>query len=176
VPLDEDGYEIGVCHDQESYAQYLWWLADYLYTKEIPIPESQKALLAHYRIKGVNHAVLNLSDRLGWSIMDTELIENDAAEGGSFADLHQRELELWNELSEKERLEWPEDNDFTSPEDYARLGREFLESQNVPQHIHHADIPYRAVLAALFKDIPDSTKRYELLDFFYRNFNECASK
>jgi hypothetical protein len=108
--------------------------------------------------------------------METELTECESAEGGSFADHHQGELDLWNELSEEDRQVWDEKDFFTSPEDYARLGREFLESQNVPQHIHYADIPYRAVLAALFKDIPDATRRYELLNLFYRNFDECASK
>jgi len=148
----------------------------YLYTKEIPIPESQKALLAEYRTKGVDHAVLDLSDLFGWSIMETEITECESAEGGSFADYQQKGLDLWNELSEEDRQYCSEEDFFTSAEDYARLGREFLESQNVPEHIHYADIPYRAVLAALFKDIPDATRRYELLDFFYRNFDECASK
>ncbi len=108
--------------------------------------------------------------------METELTECDSAEGGSFTEHHQGELDHWNELSEEERQNCSEEDFFTSPEDYARLGREFLESQNVPQHIHYADIPYRAVLAALFKDIPDTTRCYELLDFFYKNFDECASK
>lgn len=108
--------------------------------------------------------------------METELTECDSAEGGSFTEYHQGELDHWNELSEEERQDCSEEDFFTSPEDYARLGREFLESQNVPQHIHYADIPYRAVLAALFKDIPDTTRCYELLDFFYKNFDECASK
>ncbi len=77
-------------------------MACYLYTKEIPLPESQKALLADYRIKGVDHAVVDLSDLLGYSIMETELTECDSAEGGLFTEHHQGELDLWNELSEED--------------------------------------------------------------------------
>jgi len=144
VPLDEDGHEMYVYDDQESYSGYLWWLAGFICTQRKSL--FQKALLADYRIKGVDHAVVDLSDLFGWSIMETEITERDSAEGCSFADYHQEGLDLWNKLSEEERQDYSKEDFFISPEDYARLGREFLESQNIPEHIHYAGIPYRAVL------------------------------
>lgn len=99
-----------------------------------------------------------------------------SASGIPFAERHHDELEAWNTLSDEERAN-PDQEDFlTSEEDYVRLGVEYKESQQVPSHIQHADIPYRPVLAALLKEIPDTKVRYEHLDYFYWNMDESASK
>ncbi len=176
VPKNELGNDIGICSEDISYRKYLEWLADYLFTVEIPVPASQSELLAAYKDRGADYAVLDLSDILGYSIWDTELIQEMSAGGHPFSEHHAAEQEAWNELTEEEKENWTESDFFTSEEDYIRLGIEFREAQRVPSHIKHADIPYRPVLAALFKEVPDPKKRYELLDYFYRNFDECASK
>lgn len=176
VPKDDSGNDIGVCTEDIEYRRYLEWLAEYLYTADIPVPSSQAELVAGYRERGADHAVLDLSDLLGYSIWDTEWIERMAANGASFDEFHAAERDAWNDLSPKERDDWSEDDFFTCEGDYVRLGQEFLEAQKIPSHIRHADIPYRPILAALFKDVPDPTKRYDLLNYFYRNLGECASK
>lgn len=170
------GNDVGACTDEVSYVRYLEWLADYLFTSDIPVPQSQTELVALYKTKGADHAVLDLSDCLGYSLWDTELIQEMSASGHPFSEHHASEREAWNGLSEDERQGWSEEDFFTSEEDYARLGQEFKEAQKLPSHIRHADIPYRPVLAALFKEVPDRKQRYELLDYFYRNFDDCASK
>jgi len=176
VPCDAQGRVVGVCRDPETYTRYLDWLADYLYETSIPLPESQTELLKRYKQKGANYAVLDLSDCLGYSIWETDDIERAFREGQSYSAIHEVEQKAFDELSEEEKEEWLPEDFFTSPEDYERIGRELEESKIVPQHIRHADIPYRAVLADLFKGIPDRSKRREMLDYFYRNFNDCASK
>jgi hypothetical protein len=176
VPLGEGGKECGVCTDEAGYRHYLKWLADYLFTQRIPVPSSQRALVKRYRKLGAAHAVIDLSDELGYSIWATDILERQLADGKSYAEIHQRDVDAWNELSEEERRDWTRQDCFISERDYQRLAREFAEAKKVPRHIRHADIPYRPVLAALFKDIPDPKRRYELLDLFYRNFDECASK
>jgi hypothetical protein len=176
VPKDDAGNDIGVCTEAGGYRRYLEWLADYLYKADIPVPSSQAELVAASKENGVDHAVLALSDLLGYTIWDTEWIERMAANGASFDEFHAAERDAWNDLSPEEREDWSEDDFFTSEADYVRLGQEFLEAQKIPSHIRHADIPYRPILAALFKDVPDSTRRYELLNYFYRNLGECASK
>lgn len=176
VPKDNTGSEIGICTEDSGYRSYLEWLADYLFNTDIPVPTSQAELLAAYRDKGADHAVLDLSDLLGYSIWDTESIQEMAANGYPFSEHHAAEREAWNALSVEEREEWTEDDFFTLERDYIRLGQEFREAQKIPSHIQHADIPYRPILAVLLKDVPDSKKRYDLLDYFYSNFNECASK
>ena len=42
VPVDKNGNEIGVCEDDVTFDFYIGWLADYLYEKDIPIPECQQ--------------------------------------------------------------------------------------------------------------------------------------
>ena len=167
---------MGVCHDAASAAAYLEWLADYLYATPIPVPKSQQVLLANYQKQGVNHAVIDLSDVLGYSIFATDIVERQAASGKPYAEVHAEERQVWNEHLEEDKADCSEEEFFTSESDYLRLGSEFLEAQKVPGHIQHADIPYRPILAALFKDVPDRNERFRLLAFFYRNFNECASK
>lgn len=44
VPLLPDGTRLGRTRSQEDYEMYLNWLADYLLTKDIPIPECQKGV------------------------------------------------------------------------------------------------------------------------------------
>ncbi|MDF1741122.1 MAG: hypothetical protein P1U86_18310 [Verrucomicrobiales bacterium] len=176
VPTDGDGNEVGLCTEDISYRSYLEWLADYLFETEIAVPESQKALLEEYKEKGASHAILDLSDLLGYTIYETEAIQEMSARGAPYSERYEAEREGWDALTEEEREVWDEGDFFTPEEVYNRLGVEHKESKKVPSHIRHADIPYRPVLAALFKDVHDVRKRYELLDFFYCNFNESASK
>lgn len=173
VPVDEHGNDIGVCMDSETYHRYLEWLADYLFETEIPIPVNQQGLLDEYRVSGVDHAIIDLSDCLGYSVYETESIEEESI---SYEERHQAELDLWHEMTDAEREDWDKDDFFTSQEECLRLRKEYLDSQCVPSNISHADIPYRPVLAALLKAVPAHDMRYALLDRFYCNFNDCVSK
>lgn len=176
VPTDSSGNQIGACMDESSYRQYLSWLADYLHTAEIPLPESQELLLCEYRCKGVTHAIVDLSDQLGYGIWDVQALEHAFGAGKAFAEWQAEALTAWDEMPEEAKAEWEQADFFISEEDYTRMQTEFREGQRVPATIQHADIPYRPILAALFKEIPDPKERYALLERFYRNFNECASK
>lgn len=177
VPIDEDGNEIGLCRDDDiRFHQYLEWLTNYLYQVNIPVPETQLALLELYREKGVDHAIIDLSNRLGYSIWEMDFLENDISQGISFSELHEMSLEAWNNLSDEEKEYSTEEEFFTSEEDFERIKQELIDSEKVPSNIHHADIPYRPILAALFKNIPDFAERYQHLKLFYSNYNDCASK
>ena len=179
VPLDDQGNEIGVCHDAETYQRYIDWLADYLFFTAIPIPENQVSLVAEFEAKdGIRSAVFWLSDDWGMSIWYTEGIENAFFEGVSYEDFHQQEMSVWNNLpaDERELYENPADEFYASKDEYNRIGHEAIEAKKIPAHIQHADIAYRAILAALLKKVEDKKERIAHLDYFYRNFNECASK
>ncbi|MDA7861181.1 hypothetical protein N9B03_08420, partial [Akkermansiaceae bacterium] len=69
-----------------GYRRYLEWLADYLFTTDLPIPASQVELVAVYTDKGADHAVLDLSDLLGYSIWETESIQEMSASGHPFSE------------------------------------------------------------------------------------------
>ena len=175
VPVDEAGNEIGVCRDETTYAAYISWLADYLYNTNIPIPENQRSLVERYSEKGVEFAVFELSKDLGSTVWDVESLSTTIVDGGDYAAQHEMEKEAFNSLSEDEKSDWG-DEYFTTPEDFERFRIETAASQIVPSHICHADIPYRPVLASLFKGVESKDQRIKLLDSFYRNFNDCASK
>jgi hypothetical protein len=175
VPKDDSGNDIGLCTEDILYRRYLEWLADYLFTTDIPVPASQAELVAAYMDKGAELAVFDLSDLLGYSFWDTRSIQEMSAAGHPFSEHHIAERKVWDELTTDEKEGLTEADFYISEKDYIRLGQEFCEAQKVPSHIQHADIPYRPVLAALFKTVSDPKKRYELLHYYYRNFNECAS-
>ncbi len=179
VPKDKNGNDIGVCKDTDTYNFYLDWLADYLYFTDIPVPENQlETLLEFENANGIASAVFLTSDDWGLSILDTESAEDAFIDGISFADIHQHELEWWNGLDEEEQsiYEDPEEEFFMSELEYNRIGKEKIESLKVPPHICHADIPYRPIFAKLLKKVHNKKERIKHLNYFYFNFDECASK
>ncbi|TVQ99468.1 MAG: hypothetical protein EA399_07745 [Desulfovibrionales bacterium] len=179
VPLDEFGNEIGVCQDTATYHKYIEWLADYLYHTEIPVPENQRKDLAEFEAKEeIASAVLWLSDDLGFSLWETEMIESCCFKGLSYEEYHQIEITLWNEMPENERevYEDPKEEFFTSEADYKRICQEAIEAKRIPSHIQHADIAYRPIFAKLLKKVASKGERIKHLNYFYHNYNECASK
>ena len=178
VPKDKNGDDIGTAsNDDGTYELYLNWLADYLYETDIPVPECQKDVIAEYRSKGgADHAFFDLSERIGYTIWDVDGIERDFGEGKSWEDFHAHERSCWDEFSKEEQEEQTEEEYFIWKDEYERIGREGQERKVVPSHIRHSDIPYRAVVAALFKDVPKHSCRYHMLHRFYSVIDENASK
>lgn len=177
IPTNDEGEEIGVATTSHSYQFYLRWLADYLYQTDIPVPECQEAMIERYSTEGgASSAVFDLGDTMGMLLYDIEGLERHSEEGMSWEAVHAEEMEFYEEYSEEERETITEEDFCVSQEDYERISREAKESQRMPSYIKHADIPFRAVFASLFKDVHDPEERYRLLDRFYYNLNESASK
>ncbi len=168
-----------MCHDPATYQRYIEWLADYLYRTEIPVPDNQLQDLAEFESKkGIASAVFWLSDDLGLSLWETELIERCCSDGLSYEEYHQVEVKLWNDMPDNERevYEDPEEEFFTSESDYGRIGQEAIEAKRVPHHIQHADIAYRPIFAKLLKKVESKEERIAHLDYFYLNLSECTAK
>ena len=179
VPKDKNGHDIGVCTDTDTFNYYIEWLADYLFYTDIPVPDHQLSTLKAFgQDEGIGSAVFWTSDDLGFSIWDTEGIEDSFIDGISYKEFHNNELKVWKELDkdEQEIYENPSEDFFTSEAEYNRIGKEKIESQKVPSHIQHADIPYRAIFAKLLKSVTEKEERIKHLNYFYYNYNECASK
>jgi|GEM_PF-3502133 len=177
VPLDDAGEEIvSASGGNETYDRYLHWLADHLFETSLPVPERQKAFVERYRRSGgAESAAFEIASSLGYGLLALEVIESDIESGMSWEDFHQYEEEYWQGLSEEARELSPREEVVMRREEFERLCEEVGEKKLVPAHILHADVPYRAIFAALFKDIGDHDERYRILDGFYREFNECAS-
>lgn len=179
VPIDKEGKQLVVCNDSESYNYYIDWLADYLFFTEIPIPKNQQELVSKFELEGgISSAVFLLSDSWGYSMFETELIEDSFLNGLTYEEYHQFELEWWNEMpqDEKELYDNPEEEFFTSEIEYNRIGNEALERKKVPENIVHADIAYRAIFATLLKKVKSKEERVRHLNYFYDNLDENSSK
>lgn len=176
VPRDASGREVGIHQDERGYRAYVEWLADYLFTKDIPVPECQQELLLRFEKEGADAAVLQLSDAFGYMLWEAEIIGQTADQGVPYAEHRATEEERWATLTDEEKEMWAESDCFISEADYYRMGAEYRQSQAVPSDCQHADIPYRPILAALFKTIPEFQRRYKLLDYYFFNFDECAGK
>lgn len=177
VPTDEEGKEVGVANTPASYEFYLRWLADYLYATNIKVPDCQLEMVRKYSSEGgARSAVFDLGDTTGILLYDIEGYETRNLEGVPWETVHEEELEFYGEYSEDEREAMTEEDFCVSREDYERIGREAKESQQVPSHIRHADIPFRAVFASLFKAVHDPEERFRLLKQFYYSIDKSASK
>ena len=164
------------CQEEASYCAYVEWLAEYLFRTHIQIPVSQLDTLRKFEKDGVDAAVLHLSDALGYTLWEVDLIEQEINAGVSYAEFREAEMERWEGLSSEEKAIWDNKPNIISESEYHRIGEEHRQSQTVPASCNHADIPYRPILAALFKGIPEFEQRYKLLDYYFTNFNDCASK
>lgn len=177
VPMDDAGEEIASASSgSERYDRYLHWLADYLYETPLPVPERQREFVERYRRSGgAESAAYEIASSLGYGLLALEVIESDIEGGISWDEFHEYEEEYWQGLSPEERELSPREEVVMCREEFERLCEEVEERKAVPDHIGHADVPFRAILAALFKDIEDHDERYRILDGFYREFNDCAS-
>jgi hypothetical protein len=177
VPTDESGREIGVARTESDYQFYLHWLADYLYETVIPVPACQCELVERFRSDGgTDGAAFRLGEDMGCLVFDIEGYERSSLEGTSWEALNEFEREIYATMPEDERETIPQEELCASREEYAQIGREAREAEKVPEAIGHADIPFRAIFAALLREVPDHGERYRCLHCFYFFFNEAASK
>lgn len=177
VPTDKSGREIGVCRTQPDYQFYLHWLADYLYETEIPVPACQRELVERFRSgDGADDAAFHLGEDMGYLLLDLEAYERSSLEGTSWEELNEFEREMYESVWGDDRETYSLEEFCASREEYAQIGREAREAETIPEAIGHADIPFRAIFAALLREVPDHGERYRCLDRFYCSFNEAASK
>lgn len=177
VPQDDTGKEsCSAVSGTEEYDRYLHWLADHLHETPIPVPGRQREFVEEYcRSGGAESAALEIASSLGYGLLALEVIESDIEGGISWEEFHEYEEEYWQGLSPEERELSPREEVVMSREEFERLCEEIEERKSVPDHIGHADVPFRAIFAAFFKDIEDHDERFRILDGFYRELNECAS-
>lgn len=178
LPQDDAGEQIGsAVSGTENYDRYLHWLADYLYETPFPVPERQREFVEQYRRSGgAESAAFDIASSLGYGLLPLEVIESDIDAGISWKEFHEYEEDYWWGLTPEERELSPREEIVMSLEEFERLCEEVEEKKSVPDHVGHADVPFRAIFASLFKDIEDHDERYRILNGFYREFNECASK
>lgn len=174
VPLREDGTPILGFSREGDFERYVEWLADYLYEKDIPIPECQRGVLEE---EG-KWAIFDIGDN--YSIQDQILrIEMSMRSGETFEDFRKEELSVygspeWQELFEEEGGSI--EDMLITREQYERVVRETEEWHKIPGSVDLSDIPYRALLAQEIKKIPDRAERIKELTFYFDNIFENWAK
>lgn len=162
---------------------YTEWLADYLFTTEIPLHPRQLGYAARMSESEVDPAtfIFEISDTYGYAVYELDGLENSYAEGEDWPAYSARERAYWEEDDNDEtRQEMTYEEWATSENTWYRCREEWLESTQpifkngmLPTH---ADIPYRALLALAIKRIPDRSKRIESFRRYFTNFFDNASK
>lgn len=171
VPIRADGTRITQSQSTEDVDFYINWLADYLYTTEIPVPDCQKDVTAD---------ILSLAEELTITpIIDD--IEHYVESGEGFAGLHEMELDAWENEDDDLKPEYIDENGqnsfFTTEEQFNRVAAEYEERKKMlPSGIDHADIPYRPLIAKQMKRIPRHEDRVAALEGYFALIAENLGK
>lgn len=172
VPLRADGTPMECTWSQDDYEAYVEWLADYLFEKDIPVPECQKGL------EGFPYFVPD-----DFSPLEFELLELMIQDGVDYPTYLIRKTEEWNEYYKELQEQFPdsEESDETSnrkyffehcvatEEQFHQVERELAEKKEkgVSERIDHFDIPYRAVYAQTLKKMKNHEERVAALARFF---------
>lgn len=172
VPLRADGTPMESTQSQGDYEVYIQWLADYLFEKDIPVPECQKEL------DGFPYFVPD-----GFSPCEFEFLELMIGDGVDYPTYLMRKTEEWNEYYKELQEQFPdsEESDEASNREYFFetcvateeqfnwIARELAEKKEtgVPESIDHFDIPYRAVYARTLKKMKNREERVVALERFF---------
>ena len=176
VPVRADGTPMLETRTAEDYNRYIEWLADYLYEKDIPVPECQQALdgfpcfvpdefapdafeeMERLIDEGVGYDAYFKACTVDWKKYFQELRDDFGPDS--------------EEAKESDNKAWYFDVCVATEEQFNRVARELEErrTKGVPA-VAHADIPYRAVFARTLKRMPSHEERVGALHRFYNNLN-----
>lgn len=174
VPSRADGTPINRDATGEDYTIYVHWLADHLYETDLPLHPRQLAWALESDNREPSHGIFKISEEASFGLWNLEYVEQAFADGGTWEDEMAEARRTWEAA-------WPspEDHEDHPVEEYLitrnvwdRIGEEWMEK---PVY-HHADIPYRSLLARLLKRIPDRERRIWEIDSFFRNFFDNLAK
>lgn len=174
VPLRPDGTRLVSTRNQRDYEYYISWLADYLYEKEIPIPENQRGLT------GFPCFVPDVFDPFAYDDLVLAI-----SEGVSYEEFVEEVLASYDTYLEEMRESYfdaqEEANDkayfidvcVPTREQFERtaLEMEAFRRSGCPKEIDHADVPYRAVFAKTLKQWATHQERVNALRQFYDQFS-----
>jgi len=166
----------------DQYKYYIEWLADYLFTTDIPLHPRQLEYVTQMGGMKPSSCIFEISDIYGYTVDVVEGIENSLEDGEDWTAYDNRHRDFWdNDFDDQAREdqgcyeEWA-----TSSIIWHRCRDEWLEKQelikkygNIPDH---ADIPFRSILALSIKQIPGREDRIKYIQHFFQNFFDNASK
>lgn len=139
--------------------------------------KAQKQYAASLKDKTPVEIAITLADALGYLIWEREMLEENARQGTSYAEVEKREREEWQAAHDADpEIMEPFNDCKTSKADFLRICRETRAADALVGELPHVDIGIRPLLALAVKQCPTAAKAEEIVRLFYGTFNESASK
>ncbi len=176
VPPRPDGSSLDRVENEEDLRIYLAWLADYLVSADLPLPPRQSAFATMTDGWAPEKAVFEIADHYGYAVGEIDSLEVYFDSGGVWETWEQDARTAWQDLPEDVRALGSYEEFSLGPTRYAQLREEWEESREVMAAAHHADIPYRALLARILRRVSDHGERLRLLRIYFDTFAANAAK
>lgn len=183
VPLRGDGSPLVRCDGREDYEAYVQWLADYLYTAELPLSAAQARWLEGREHGSPSALVFEIADFYGAAVWELDLLEMRFAAGEEFPLPDQKTVRKWDRGHSSREHDEDEEPGIRREADWLDMYDKLLRIRGEwEQHAAagvlwcHADIPYRSLLAHALRQLPDAEDRRRELDFYFIRFGEEAAK
>ena len=172
VPKDEKGLPGIVCRSEETYGPYLAWLADYLCALDAEPLEEQKGLCIYVARMEPEDAVLMLGMNAALYQWDVQHMELAIEAGEPFSD-YWKDLQAVLLDADDDTVQIDEESE---RELYETVTLEFGMKSQICPDVQHADVGYRLPLSIDLKNCQKPEERIDLLDQFYRAYDNYASK
>lgn len=179
VPTRPDGSPLSSCQQPNDYMNYVRWLSDYLHIADLPLTPDQQQWLDAQTSKEPDHIVFECSETYGFALDDLEGLSYRFEEEQPYdqyrAEMHSYWAEQYSSAVEQE--EFPFEDWLDLPEStFIRLRKEWEVEQQIEEPWSHADIPFRPLLNWALKQLPDAEARFKVMDLYFNNFSDNASK
>ena len=165
----------------DTYKRYCRWLTDYLRNSDFQINDAQRDYAGQFERDTPDRIASTLADALGYLIGDRDRLEYHARQGAPYSEVEKEERELW-ELNYGSNIDPDPDifqpfDDMKTPEaEYVRICQETQEADALSGQLPHADIGIRPLLALVVKKCATDEEAERVVQLFYDDFNDSASK
>lgn len=161
LPRDAKGYVLFTDSSDNGYTGYLKWLADYLYTADIPSDIAEQPDLKKFYAGDIH----GLADSLGANAATRE----------------DEELQAWVEQQVQDGEREPEDGSGPEPLSDAERAELLAEAKEETRIFgdyreHYADLGWRIPLAILVRRADTESERVAILRSFFRSYGEESRK
>ena len=158
--------------DEDDFDTYTAWLAEYLYTHELPIAARQQALMVQIiNSLSPSGAIHSLAANIGYAVDDLNAICDSVNNGESYEQFIAGQMNLWRECDDGD----PQylENWTIEPEIFARIAEEEAERRATGLEFPMLDMPWRGVISLSLKRIENPAERIQVVRDFFHEFKDA---
>ena len=160
-----------VAHE-DDFDAYTAWLAEYLYTHELPIAPRQHVLMEQIlKSRSPSGAIHSLAANIGYAVDDLNAICDSVNNGESYEQFIASQMNLWRECDDGD----PQylENWTIEPEIFARIAEEEAERRATGLEFPMLDMPWRGVISLSLKRIENPAERMQVARDFFHEFKDA---